>query len=54
VIPVGFIVTLPAQVFLGGANTALVLGGAALAVFLFLLSSALFKLSLRKYTSASS
>lgn len=54
VIPVGFIVTVPAQVFLGGANTALVLGGAALAVFLLLLSSALFKLSLRKYSSASS
>ncbi len=54
VIPVGFIITLPAQVFLGEANTALVLGGAALAVFMLLLSSVLFKMSLRKYASASS
>jgi len=54
VIPVGFIVTVPAQVFLGGANIVQVVGGAALAVFLFLLSSVLFKLSIRKYASASS
>lgn len=54
VIPVGFMVTVPAQVFLGEANTVLVVGGTALSVFLFLLSSALFKLSLGKYASASS
>jgi ABC-2 type transport system permease protein len=53
-IPVGFIITVPAQVLSGMADVTLLAGGALLAVVLFSSATALFRLSLRKYASASS
>jgi ABC-2 type transport system permease protein len=53
-IPVAFIITVPAEVLTGGANIAALIGGALISVLLFVLSSAFFRLSVRRYTSASS
>lgn len=54
IIPVGFIITVPAQVLSGSADTALLAGGAILAVVLFSAATVFFRHSIRKYASASS
>lgn len=54
VIPVGFIITVPAQALSGGLGIPQLAGGAGLAVFMFLLAAAFFRHSLKKYSSASS
>ena len=50
----GFTCTVPAQVLSGRADTALLAGGALLAVALFAAATVFFRLSIRKYSSASS
>lgn len=54
VVPLGVMTTLPAQVLTGGVQPALLAGGAALSVALFVGASALFRGGLRRYASASS
>lgn len=54
IVPVGFIVTVPAEFLTGKANYSTLLSGVVLAVILFILASVFFKKSLNKYTSASS
>lgn len=54
IIPVGFMVTVPAEIFIGQEDSLMLLGGVILAALLFFISSVFFKVSLRKYTSASS
>lgn len=54
VIPVGFIVTVPAEVLAGRTDYFALAGGFLLSVFLFIFASVFFKKSLNKYTSASS
>ncbi len=53
-IPVGFMITVPAQALSGGLDPLVLTGGAALAIILFAASSAFFRVSVRKYASASS
>jgi ABC-2 type transport system permease protein len=54
IIPVGFIVTVPAEVLTGGPDLCRLGGGAALAAALFAVSSLFFRASLKRYSSASS
>jgi ABC-2 type transport system permease protein len=54
VVPVGFITTVPAQALAGQLSAATLVGGAALAAALFLVASTFFRVSLRRYASASS
>jgi ABC-2 type transport system permease protein len=54
IIPVGFIITVPAEVLLTRVNLYELLGGCVLAIILFAASSLFFKGSLKKYSSASS
>jgi len=53
-IPVGFIITVPAQVLSGRTDTALLAGGALLSAVLFTAATMFFRQSIRKYSSASS
>jgi ABC-2 type transport system permease protein len=54
VIPVGFIITVPAQALSGSPGIPALAGGAGLAVFMLSLSAVFFRSSLKKYSSASS
>lgn len=54
IIPVGFIVTVPAEILTGKGNYIMLAGGAVLGIVLFAVSSVFFARSLNKYTSASS
>ena len=54
VIPVGFIITVPAQALSGGLDILTLSGGTGLAVLMFLLAAVFFRSSLKKYSSASS
>lgn len=54
VVPVGFIVTVPAEILAGKADGRVILGGFFLAVILFTAASVFFRTSLKKYMSASS
>ncbi|MBW4617679.1 MAG: ABC transporter permease [Desmonostoc vinosum HA7617-LM4] len=54
IVPVAFLTTVPAEVMLGRSQTAWLIGAAALALVLFLLSSWFWRFALRFYTSASS
>lgn len=54
VFPVGFIVSVPAQVITQKIGLPTVLAGLGLMVVLFVLATLFFRVSLRKYTSASS
>jgi len=54
VVPVGFITSVPAQALTGRVPALTLLGGAALALGLLVLASAFLRLSLRRYSSASS
>lgn len=54
VIPVGFVITIPAQALTGTLEPVVLAGGAALAAGLFFIARAFFRLSVRKYSSASS
>lgn len=54
VIPIGFIVTVPAEILAGKVNVASLFGGMLLAAVLFVLASALFRRCLSKYASATS
>lgn len=53
-IPIGFIVTVPAEILTGKANYPMFIGGIILAAVLLITASALFRKSLNKYASASS
>lgn len=53
-IPVGFVVTMPAEILAGRAAASSLAFGALLAVLLFVGSSLFFRASLKKYSSASS
>jgi ABC-2 type transport system permease protein len=54
VVPVGMITTVPAQALTGAASLEMLAGSAGLAAALLLGASALFRLGLRRYASASS
>jgi len=54
VVPVGFMTTVPAQALAGEVAPGMLWGGVALAIGLLLAASALFRVGLRCYTSASS
>ena len=54
IIPVGVMTTLPAQALLGVLAPAMLIGAVMLAILLLIVSSALFQIGLRRYTSASS
>jgi len=54
VVPVGFITSVPAQALTGQVPALTLVGGAALALGLLALASAFLRLSLRRYSSASS
>jgi ABC-2 type transport system permease protein len=53
-IPIGFVITMPAEILTGRADIPALAGGAALSVLLFFLSGAFFRASIRRYSSASS
>ena len=54
IVPVGVITTVPAQALAGTASTGMLAGSVGLAAALFIGASALFRLGLRRYASASS
>lgn len=54
VIPVGLMTTVPAQALTGAARPGLLLGSAGLAAVLLAAASALFRVGMRRYASASS
>ena len=54
VVPVGVMTTIPAQALTGALSAEVLMGSLALAVALLIGSSALFRLGLRRYASASS
>ena len=54
IFPIGFIVSVPAEILSGKHQPAILLAGFALMVFMFIVSSAFFRISIRKYSSASS
>jgi ABC-2 type transport system permease protein len=54
VVPVGVMTTIPAQALTGSLSLATLIGSVALALVLFIGSSALFRFGLRRYASASS
>jgi ABC-2 type transport system permease protein len=54
IVPVGFITTVPAEALAGQASPASLLAGAVLAVGLVTAASLLLRVSLRRYSSASS
>jgi ABC-2 type transport system permease protein len=53
VVPVAFLTTIPAEALLGRARTSFFVGGAALAVVLFVAARAFWRFSLKSYTGAS-
>jgi ABC-2 type transport system permease protein len=53
-IPVGIIITFPARIIAGMTDIALLAGSGLLSVLMFAIASVVFKLSIRKYSSASS
>ncbi len=54
IIPVGFVITIPAQALTGALDPTVLAGGTALAAGLFFIASTFFRVSVRKYSSASS
>ena len=54
IFPIGFIVSIPAQILTQKTEPLMILASLALLIILFTLSSLFFRLSLRKYTGASS
>jgi ABC-2 type transport system permease protein len=54
VVPVGVMTTVPAQALIGGLSTGMLLGSVMLALAFFIGASALFRIGLRRYGSASS
>ncbi len=54
VIPVGFVITVPAQALAGTLEPVVLAGGAALAAVLFFIATTFFRISVKKYASASS
>jgi ABC-2 type transport system permease protein len=54
VIPVGFMTTVPAQALAGEVAPGMLWGGVGVAMGLLVASSALFRVSVRRYASASS
>lgn len=54
VVPIGIMITFPAEILLGTSNTNELCAGIILAITLFLAASAFFKVSVKKYSSASS
>jgi ABC-2 type transport system permease protein len=54
VIPVGFMITMPAESLVGAVNIMVMAGGGGLAVLLFGAATLFFRASIRKYSSASS
>ena len=54
IIPVGLITTVPAQVLSGDLSEWLLIGAVLFAVVLFLVGTAVFRIGLRRYSSASS
>lgn len=54
VLPIGFLTTLPANIIIGRGNYSLLLGGLVVGVLLLLISEAVWKSNVRKYSSASS
>jgi ABC-2 type transport system permease protein len=54
IIPVGFIVTMPAEALLGKAGGSLILKGAVLAFLILCISIKFYKISVKKYSSATS
>lgn len=54
IVPVGFITTVPAEALAGQASPAALVGGAALATGLVVVASLFLRVSLRRYSSASS
>jgi ABC-2 type transport system permease protein len=54
VVPVGVMTTIPAQAFIGQLSAGMLIGSVALASALFVAASALFRLGLQRYASASS
>lgn len=54
ILPIQFITTVPAEALTGQVSAATLLGGIALAVGLLVVASAFFRISLRRYSSASS
>ncbi len=54
VIPVGFMITIPAESLIGKVNLFEISGGILLAVFCYLISLMFFRRSIQKYSSASS
>ena len=54
IIPVGLITTVPAQVLSGDLSEWLLIGAVLFAVILFLVGKAVFRIGLRRYSSASS
>ena len=53
-VPVGFMTTVPAQALAGEVAPGMPWGGVALAIGLLVAASALFRVGLRRYASASS
>ncbi|MEK4104670.1 ABC-2 family transporter protein [Paenibacillus sp. FSL L8-0493] len=54
IVPVAFIVSIPAEALVGRVSLSYLFGGSLLAAVLLMLASAFFKLAVKKYASASS
>jgi len=54
IFPIGFIVSVPAQILAQNAQPLMIFASFILLVILFVLSSIFFRISIRKYTGASS
>ncbi|BCJ94855.1 ABC transporter permease [Anaerocolumna cellulosilytica] len=54
IIPVGLIVTVPAEALLGGIDLKRIIIGIIFAIIIYFISTKVFKISLKKYSSASS
>ena len=54
VIPVGLIISLPAEALLGSSDTVEIILGFVFAVVIYIIATKFFKMSVRKYSSASS
>ncbi len=54
IVPIGFITTVPAKTLAGQVPMVVLLGGATLAIGLLIVASIFFRVSLRRYSSASS
>lgn len=54
VLPIGFLTTLPANILIGRGNLNLLFGGLMVGLLLLLISEKIWKMNVRKYSSASS